>query len=118
MKYIVIICLLSAVVCIIGCVKFDCIRVPNSVVQSFTNRPAFKKPLSKAEISYTEFVRLTNSGEVVESVVSDGYVYFLIEIPWSWPMADGDGHWDGVLIDGIYRAKLTEEPNKRRHGTR
>jgi len=59
------------------------------------------------DVPIGEYNRLRTAGEIVESLESEGYIYFLREVPWSWPVEDGSGHWDGTIIDGFYRSRMT-----------
>ena len=94
-------------------------RIPSSVVRQFRSAPAFEEPLAgTADISFAEFTRRKEAGDVVESVAQGGYVYFLVHVPWSWPLENGDGHVDGMIVDGVYRARIDQNAGQRTEGGR
>jgi hypothetical protein len=80
--------------------------VPVAVQSQFKSAPMYgSTAVCKRTVPFGEFAKREAAGEVVESIVHDGVVYFLTNEPWAWPLPDG-GHADGMIIDGVFKSKL------------
>ena len=84
--------------------------VPDEVRLQFTSAPMYgSTAVLKQTVPFDEYAKRRAAGEVVETILHDGFIYYLIQIPWSWPMEDGGGHSDGEIFDGIYRTRIHNE---------
>jgi hypothetical protein len=51
----------------------------------------------KRTVTFDEFAQRKSAGEIVESVVHEGFVYFLTEEVWGETLPNGN-HVDGVMV--------------------
>jgi hypothetical protein len=80
--------------------------VPVAVQSQFKSSPMYgSTAVCKRTVTFDEFAQRKSAGEIVESVVHEGFVYFLTEEVWGETLPNGN-HVDGVMVDGVFKSKL------------